>query len=305
MSQSHALSVLSDLAAPNLGVFLGREAVAHGVSRKQLATLRSAGLVTCELPDTYRFEAAGVTFEQQLRAALLWAGDDATAAARRSAGWLYQLEGVRVQRPEIVVGRGRRLRSDRIVVIEASDFSSLMVRRHRGIRVTGIEATLTQLAAVLDAEALEIACEDARRRRLTSIPALQTYVDRFAHRGRRGVAPLRSVLRALDPVYPSRSTLEVKTRRLLVAHGVTGFVREFPLAWNGRTHYFDFAFERQRTILETNGRRWHDDPTDYEDDNEKWSVPGRHGYRLVFATWAKVTTRPEQLLNELAATLAA
>jgi hypothetical protein len=34
-------------------------------------------------------------------------------------------------------------------------------------------------------------------------------------------------------------------------------------------------------------------------------VPGRHGYRLVFATWAKVTTRPVQLLKELAAALAA
>jgi hypothetical protein len=61
----------------------------------------------------------------------------------------------------------------------------------------------------------------------------------------------------------------------------------------------------RRTILETNGRRWHDDPTDYELDNKKWSVPGRHGYRIVFATWEKVTRRPEHLLSELVATLAA
>ena len=97
----------------------------------------------------------------------------------------------------------------------------------------------------------------------------------------------------------------MKTRRLLVAKGVTGFQREFPLEWGGRVHRFDFAFEATRTILETNGRRWHDDATDYEHDNEKWSVPGRHGYRLVLATWAKVTQRPEQLLEELAATRAA
>ena len=53
--------------------------------------------------------------------------------------------------------------------------------------------------------------------------------------------------------------------------------------WQGRTYWFDFAFPGARTILETNGRRWHDDPSDYEHDQEKWSVPGRHGYRLVFA----------------------
>ena len=116
---------------------------------------------------------------------------------------------------------------------------------------------------------------------------------------------MRALLDELDPVHAARSTLEVKTRRLLVAHGLTDFVRELPLEWRGRTYLFDFAFERSRTILETNGRRWHDDASDYEHDNEKWSVPGRHGFRLVLATWDKVTRQPAQLLLELRATLAA
>jgi very-short-patch-repair endonuclease len=90
-----------------------------------------------------------------------------------------------------------------------------------------------------------------------------------------------------------------------VSNGIVGFEREFPLEWNRKRYRFDFGFERERTILETNGRRWHDDPSDYEHDNDKWSVPGRHGYRLVFATWEKVTRRPGQLLEELAATMAA
>jgi hypothetical protein len=50
---------------------------------------------------------------------------------------------------------------------------------------------------------------------------------------------------------------------------------------------------------------WHDDPLDYEDDNDKWSVPGRHGYKVVFATWKKVTRHPDLLLGELRAALAA
>jgi very-short-patch-repair endonuclease len=164
---------------------------------------------------------------------------------------------------------------------------------------------MVHLAATLDLEAFEIACEDARRRQLTSVPALEAYLKRFGRRGRPGVAATRGLLRELDPVHAARSTLEVKTRRLLASHGITGFVREFPLDWNGRTYRYDFTFERERTILETNGRRWHDDARDYEHDNEKWSVPGRYGYRIVFATWNKVTKCPEQLLRELAATMAA
>jgi len=134
-----------------------------------------------------------------------------------------------------------------------------MVRAHRGLCTTGIEPTLVSLAASLDTEAFEIACEDARRRRLTSVPALLAYLDRFGARGQRGLASMRALLDELDPVHPSRSTLEVKTRRLLVANGFTDFVREFPLEWNGHRYRYDFGFERRGAVLETNGRRWHDD----------------------------------------------
>src|SRR5262245_58345752 len=206
-------------------------------------------------------------------------------------GRVVRAEGVRAAIPEIVVPRKVRARTSFATVFHG-DPASLMVRTVRGLRITGVEATLLRLAHELDDEAFEIACEDARRRRLTSVPAMRAYLDRFAQRGRPGVASMRRLLDQLDPRHPSRSTLEVKTRRLLVAHGITNFVREFPLDWNGRTHRFDFAFLDATTVLETNGRRWHDDPSDYEDDNEKWSVPGRHGYRLVLATWEKVTRKP-------------
>jgi hypothetical protein len=158
---------------------------------------------------------------------------------------------------------------------------------------------------LLDSEALEIACEDARRRRITSVPALHAYLDNYARGGQRGVAAMRTLLGVLDAVHASRSTLEVKTRRLLVAHGLGDFVREHPLTWTGRTYRFDFTFPNRRTILETNGRRWHDDPNDFEHDQEKWSVPGRHGYKLVLATWDKVTRSPGTLIDELRTTLAA
>jgi hypothetical protein len=168
-----------------------------------------------------------------------------------------------------------------------------------------VEATLLRLAHLLDDEAFEVACEDARRRRLTSVPALRAYLDRHGRKGRPGVGAMRGLLEQLDPAHPANSTLEVKVRRLLVAREMTDFVRELPLSWNGRTYRFDFAFPASRTILETNGRRWHDDVVDYEHDNEKWSVPGRHGYRLVLATWAKVTEDPDGLVGELQTTIAA
>ncbi len=269
------------------------------MTRKQLVTLVKRGVIERVLPDTYRMTSVEGSREQALRAALLWAGEQA-AASGRSAGEVYGLEGVRANVPEIVLPLHVRGRSSEVVV-HHGERRALMARRVRGIPVTGIECTLLRLAAELDDEAFEIAFEDARRRRLTSIPAVAAYLDRFARPGRPGVQLLRRALRQLDPEHPARSTLEVKTRRLLVAHGIRDFRRELPLDWNGRTYRYDFAFVDDRTILETNGRRWHDDASDYEADNEKWSVPARHGYRLVFATWHKVTRDADALLVELAA----
>jgi len=268
------LGTLSQISEASLGVFRGRDAVDRGVTRKRLARLHAARLVERVLADTYRLSAVPRSSEQELHAALLWAGDDA-AAAGRLAGALYWLEGVRAETPEIVVPRTSRVRSPHVIVYRTEAHAALMLRQLRGLRVTGVEPTLVILAATLDDEAFEIACEDARRRRLASVPALRAYLDRFAKAGRPGISAMRRLLGELDPTYPSRSTLEVKARRLFVANGVTNFVREFPLEWNGTTYRYDFAFPTTRTIVETNGRRWHDDPLDYEHDNEKWSVPGR------------------------------
>jgi hypothetical protein len=302
MTREQAIALLSQLTRDTLGVFGGHAAVALGVTRKQLHLLCRAELIERMHPDTYRLVAVAPSHLQSLRAALLWAGSGAVAAGR-SAGEVYGLEGVGAIVPEVAVPRRVRRRSPHVTTFRTDDRRSLMIRHHRGVPVTGVEATLLALARQLNAAQLEVACEDARRRRLTSIPALRAYLDRFGGRGRSGAAKLRALLDELDPANPSRSTLEVMTRRLLVAHGLTGFVREYPITDGGRTYRYDFAFLRERVILETNGRRWHDDPSDYEADHEKWSVPGRYGFRIVFATWAGVTPNGEQLVRELRASL--
>jgi very-short-patch-repair endonuclease len=296
--------LVSELAAHADGAFRGADAVRAGVTRNQLGHLRAQGIIERALPDTYTLTAVQPSDVQRLQAALLWAGHGA-AADGRSAGHVYGLEGVRARRPEIVTDRQHSPRHPEVATFTTRDPASLMLRTHLGVRVTGPEATLVRLANLLDDEAFEIACEDARRRRLTSVPALRAYLERFGRSGRDGVGPLRVLLDQLDPRHPARSTLEVKTRRLLAANHVTGFVRERPLTWDGRKYHYDFGFDERRVIVETNGRRWHDDPTDFEGDHEKWSVPGRHGYKLVLATWDKVVRHPEDFIHELRATLAA
>src|SRR5439155_25881292 len=75
--QESVLGTLSQISEASLGVFRGRDAVDRGVTRKQLARLHAARLVERVLADTYRLSAVPRSSEQELHAALLWAGDDA------------------------------------------------------------------------------------------------------------------------------------------------------------------------------------------------------------------------------------
>src|SRR4051812_37401475 len=125
MAPVSALSTVSQLAVDNHGAFRGRDAVSRGVARNQLTRLCALGVLRRVLPDTYAVSATRVCEAQLLRAALLWAGDG-SAADGRSAGRLYEFEGVRAQLPEIVVARERSPRHDRVVTSTTRDPASLM-----------------------------------------------------------------------------------------------------------------------------------------------------------------------------------
>ena len=229
---------------------------------------------------------------ERLRAALLWAGDQA-AAAGRSAGELYGLEGVRSATPEIVVPSALRPRS-------AGVRASRTLARDRDAEARPRGRTARRLAPTCPS--VEIACEDARRRRLRQFRAQRTGPFGGARRARVDACALgRSSTRRIRLARRSRSRPDACSLRTASPTSCASSRS----TWNGRTYFFDFCFELERVILEVNGRRWHDDAADYERDNEKWSVPGRLGYRIVFATWDTVTRRPERLLNELAVTLEA
>lgn len=304
MSRESNAGVAAKLGRDTRGVFTGSAATRVGLDRKQLAALVAAGVVERRHPGVFIVVAVADCAEQRLRAALAWAGPDAAAAGRSAGAW-YVLEGVCDPKPVVAVQADRRLRGEAVIVHRVADRSSLMVRRHRGLPVTGVEATLVALAAELNFQELEIAAEDARRRRLTSVPAMRAYLERFGRSGRPGVVPLRRLLDEVDPVHPARSKLEVLTRRVLCDHGFGGFVREHPLIESGREYFYDFAFLEAGVILEVNGRRYQDDPTDYEHDHAQWSVPARYGFRLVSATWDKVTRHPDALITEIQRALAA
>src|SRR4051812_44477298 len=99
MPKESVVARLSELAAATSGAFRGEAANAVGVSATQPSRLARDGVIERLLPNTYRMVAVPRSSEQQLHAALLWAGDRA-AVAGRSAAERYRFEGVRARLPE-------------------------------------------------------------------------------------------------------------------------------------------------------------------------------------------------------------
>ena len=152
------------------------------------------------------------------------------------------------------------------------------------------------------------------RDRLRRCSAAETHLDTGARRiprsirasgpaGCRRAAPAAAGSRSVARV--TFDTRSADASSALRANGMTGFTASSRSTGTAaRTCSISASSDSARSWRPTGGVGT-TDAADYEHDNEKWSVPGRHGYRLVFATWSKVTEQPRQLLDELTATLAA
>src|SRR6185503_11085551 len=121
------VTLISLLCRDTAGAFRGRDAVALGITRNQLARLASTGVIVRTFPDTYCLTAVRTSAERQLHAALLWAGDEAAAAAR-SAAAVYGIEGVAFPRlPEIVLSSASDRRCAGVTVHRGRSRAALMV----------------------------------------------------------------------------------------------------------------------------------------------------------------------------------
>ena len=213
MPREPIVTMLSKLSEASFGVFRAESATGLGVTRNQLARLSQQGVIERVLPHTYRMASVAPSARQRLQAALLWAGDQA-AAAGRSAAELYRLEGVRATIPEIVLPYRVRGRTSYATVYHG-EVAALMLRTVHGVRTTGVEATLTRLAHVLDgrvardrvrgraAAAFDVGVRVARVPRSVQPPGTpRRRVDAAAHRRARPSPPCALDARGQDPTAP-------------------------------------------------------------------------------------------------------
>jgi predicted transcriptional regulator of viral defense system len=187
-------------------------------------------------------------------------------------------------RPGIAVHRAR-LEPDEITEVD-------------GIPVTTVARTLLDLAAVLPRPQLERATERAEALRLTNVVPIDALLER--HRGHRGTAALREIVKGRMQATLTRSELEDRFLTFLDAYGLARPEVNADLNLDGRWFEVDFLWRDQHLIVELDGHQTHGTRAAFERDRERDRILQVHGWRIVRITWRQLHDTPDAVAADLA-----
>jgi hypothetical protein len=243
--------VVADYQLLELG--FGRGAIKHWLRVARLHVIHRG---------VYAFGHRHVGARGRLWAALLAYGPEAVISHRDAAKLWGVRPNSRTPVDVTVPGRTRTRRKGinvhRVRHLEPRDVTAL-----DGIPVTTLARTLLDLAEVVPEDHVAKAMEQAERRRLLDLRALEELLDRSP--GRRGQRPLRSILRdaALEPGI--REELERRFARLVQEAGLSRPL--FNTLVEG--YEVDAYWPDAKLIVELDGYEFHRTRKSFEADRQR------------------------------------
>ncbi|MGH2756233.1 MAG: endonuclease domain-containing protein [Actinomycetota bacterium] len=281
------------LKARQFGLFERDQARHLGMSDDAIYREVASGRAIRAYPRVYRDAASPQRWEQDLFAALLWAGKEA-AASHRAAAALWSLDGSEPSVIELTVPSSRK--SPNGVVAHKGSLGPGEVTNVSSMRVTSPTRTILDLAAVIDEAALEIALDSALRRGLTSLSYLQRKHEERSARGRRGTGVVSRLLRERTPCERApESPLETKFVRLLREARLPA-----PHAGHEVGPYrLDFAYPSIKLGIELDGYAFHSSKAAWQRDHKRHNELVALGWTLLRFTWDDVAKRRNQVAREI------
>ena len=232
-------------------------------------------------------------------AAVLWGGAGA-CISHLAAASLWQLDGVEGLRLEITIPSTRRLRSQSIFVHRTTRLDPLDHTVLHRIPVTSVDRTLIDASASLAPFRLELAVEDAFRRRLTDPRQLGERLSALEGKGRAGSTRLRALLDERGERVASGSAAEVRLERLLVRNGLPRPVRQFHVTHGDHTIRVDLAYPDRRLAIEFDSVRWHTGRSKLDRDADRRNLLRAAAWELVTVTDTMLRRRPMQTVATVA-----
>jgi very-short-patch-repair endonuclease len=279
---------LAALAAARHGVVTRRELLDAGLSPEAVKRLVRSGWLIVAHRGVYRVGHAAPSVEADYAAAVAACGPGALLCGL-AAGWLFGLVRGTAPRPSVMARSERRIEG--IDTCRCRRWTPLDAATYRGIPITTVARTLTDLAAELERDALARACHEAGVRFGTT----PLHVDEVLARRPTtpGAGNLRAVLHG-----DVRVTLSALERRFLARLRAA----RLPLPQTNRIaggYRVDCRWPERRLTVELDGYRYHRSRHAWEQDRRREREARARGDEFRRYTYGDVVEDPAYMLAEL------
>jgi very-short-patch-repair endonuclease len=227
----------------------------------------------------------------RVRAAGLWVGDDG-AVSGPAAAWWHRMLPAAPPVVELTVPRAPRPRP--AVRLRRRDLSALDRVRVNGLWLTDRPLTALETAAAIPDGSVFL---DRALQRHVSFPRVyRAYCRNLGTHGSSRAGDL--LVAAADR---ADSAAERRAVALLRAAGISGWVLGHPFG----AYRIDVAFVREKVAVEIDGWAWHMDVDRFRSDRHKGNALVRARWDLLRFTWHDLANRPDYVVAEIRAALAA
>ncbi len=284
-----------DLARRQHGLVTRRQAIEAGYSPNQIKERTRRGTWRVVERGVYRLGSHPDSWLTAVLAASLSTGG---VASHRTAGALWDLDGVRRIRPEITVPISSGRISRIATVHRTKQWDRIQASVRSGIRVTGVARTLLDMAWGLSTTQLLIAVDSARLRGLVRWPDLYTVYRRHSRQGRTSCGPMRHLLdRHLGEKTMSRSGWGRLVREMLTDAGLPRAELEYRVDGpDGFRADLDLAYPNHRIGIELDSATWHLNRTSFEEDPRRRNQVQNLGWSVLNFTWKDYVERSHELI---------
>lgn len=233
--------------------------------------------------------------ESRWMAAVLAGGQDAVLS-HRSAAQLWGLISRSSQRSEVT--RPTYFRSH----VRICSHRSLLPADERtvveGIPVTTVPRTVLDFAALAPRRQVERVLNEVEVRRLTDRLSIPDLLGRYPRR--RGTAVLRDLLgKGAEAGGVTRNDFEELFVPLLDSHGLPRPRFNADVFVAGRFVCVDCLWQRERLVVELDGRATHGTRQAFESDRERDRRLMADGWRVIRVTWRQLRRQPSAIAADL------
>lgn len=283
------------------GVISRRQAIAAGMTDKQIRGRVETGRWVHVARGVYRHGAAPATLEARLLGLCM---AHKALASHRAAAALHSIDGYNLDRFEIVVPHGRARPISGATLHQSTQMDLAKPVILQGVPTTGLGRTLIDVSAVVGRTRLDQAIDSVLRDGRLRLEDLYQVLVSHARRGRDGCAAFRASLedRGGEAEVPL-SAWSRMVAELLVEAGLPQPTMEHRVS--DRAGEFiaqvDLAYPRRRLAIELDSKRWHLNRVSFDRDPERRNRLIIAGWTVLNFTWKHYVQEPDKLCATVAA----